>query len=47
MGFVDGVNGDAVMVSPPFIIEEGEIDEIIGILQEVFIEVENERSRCI
>jgi len=46
IGFVDGVNGDAVMISPPFIIEEGEIDEIIGILQEVFIEVENERSRC-
>lgn len=46
MGFVDGVNGDGVMVSPPFIIEEREIDEIINILLDVFEEVENERSRC-
>ena len=46
IGFVDGVNGDGIMVSPPFIVEEGEIDEIINILQDVFKEVENERSRC-
>jgi len=42
MGFVNGINGDGVMVAPPFIIEEREIDEIVNILQTVFREVENE-----
>lgn len=42
IGFVDGVNGDGVMVAPPFIIEEKEIDEIINILQRVFVEVESD-----
>jgi len=31
-GFVDGVNGDMVMLGPPLIIEEAQIDEIIDIL---------------
>jgi len=35
-GFVDGVNGDMVMVGPPFIIEESEIDEIVEILKKTF-----------
>jgi hypothetical protein len=35
-GFVDGVNGDAVMVGPPLIIEEAQIDEIIDILEKTF-----------
>jgi 4-aminobutyrate aminotransferase-like enzyme len=35
-GFVDGVNGDAVMVGPPLIIEEAQIDEIIDILEKAF-----------
>ena len=35
-GFVDGVNGDMVMVGPPLIIEEDQIDEIIDILKKTF-----------
>ena len=29
MGQADGVNGDLVMLAPPFTITEGEIDEIV------------------
>ncbi len=32
-GFVDGVNGDMVMLGPPLIIEEAQIDEIVDILR--------------
>jgi adenosylmethionine-8-amino-7-oxononanoate aminotransferase len=32
-GFVDGVNGDMVMLGPPLTIEENQIDEIIEILK--------------
>jgi len=39
-GFVDGVNGDAVMVGPPLIIEETQIDEIIDILEKTFSKME-------
>jgi len=35
-GFVDGVNGDMVMVGPPLIIEETQIDEIIELLKKTF-----------
>ena len=35
-GFVDGINGDMVMVGPPLIIEENQIDEIIDILKKTF-----------
>jgi len=42
IGFVDGVNGDGIMVAPPFIIDEKEIDEIINILETIFAEVESE-----
>jgi adenosylmethionine-8-amino-7-oxononanoate aminotransferase len=35
-GFVDGVNGDMVMVGPPLIIEESQIDEVIEILKKTF-----------
>jgi adenosylmethionine-8-amino-7-oxononanoate aminotransferase len=41
-GFVDGVNGDMVMVGPPLIIEEYQIDEIIDILKKTFSKLENE-----
>jgi len=30
VGHADGTNGDLVMVAPPFIIEEEEIDEIVS-----------------
>ncbi|MDP2969114.1 MAG: aminotransferase class III-fold pyridoxal phosphate-dependent enzyme, partial [Deltaproteobacteria bacterium] len=38
-GFVDGVNGDMVMVGPPLIIEENQIDEIIELLKKTFIQI--------
>jgi len=41
-GFVNGIDGDAIMVAPPLIIEEEEIDEIINILKKVFGDIENE-----
>lgn len=40
-GFVDGVKGDMVMVGPPFIIEEKQIDELIQILKTTFSQMEN------
>jgi len=40
IGFVDGVNGDTVMVGPPLIIEEAQIDEIIDILEKTFSKME-------
>ncbi|MGQ9645332.1 MAG: aspartate aminotransferase family protein [Thermodesulfobacteriota bacterium] len=39
-GFVDGVNGDMVMVGPPLIIQENQIDEIIEILKKTFSRME-------
>ena len=35
-GFVDGVNGDMVMLGPPFVIEEVQIDEMMDILKKTF-----------
>jgi len=39
-GFVDGVNGDMVMVGPPLIIQEDQIDEIMEILKKTFSKIE-------
>jgi 4-aminobutyrate aminotransferase-like enzyme len=39
-GFVDGVNGDMVMVGPPLVIEEKEIDEILQILRVTLSKIE-------
>lgn len=36
-GFVDGVNGDMIMLGPPFVIEENQIDEMIDILRKTFV----------
>lgn len=41
-GFVDGVNGDMVMVGPPLIIQEDQIDEIIDILKKTFLQMERD-----
>lgn len=41
IGFVDGIRGDAVMVAPPFIVTEDEIDKIIMIFSETISEVQN------
>ena len=35
-GFVDGMNGDMVMIGPPFVIEESQIDEIMDSLRKTF-----------
>ncbi len=40
LSFVDGVNGDAVMVAPPFTISKKEINKIIKIFSESILEVE-------
>jgi adenosylmethionine-8-amino-7-oxononanoate aminotransferase len=40
--FVDGVNGDVVMVCPPFVIEESQIDELIEILKSTFSQLEKD-----
>ncbi|MBI2633431.1 MAG: aminotransferase class III-fold pyridoxal phosphate-dependent enzyme [Parcubacteria group bacterium] len=32
IGFVDGVNGDAIMVAPPFTVKKNEIDRIVAII---------------
>ncbi|MCL5004465.1 MAG: aminotransferase class III-fold pyridoxal phosphate-dependent enzyme [Patescibacteria group bacterium] len=40
LSFVDGANGDAVMVAPPFIVTKKEIDKIVKIFSESIQEVE-------
>lgn len=40
-GFVDGVRGDMVMIGPPFIIEEKQIDELIQILERTLSQMES------
>lgn len=41
-GMVDGVNGEGIIIAPPYIIKENEIDEIVDILRRVFQEIEKE-----
>ena len=43
-GFVDGANGDMVMVGPPFVIEEKEIDEVLQILKATLSKIEEKVS---
>lgn len=38
-GFVDGINGDMVMVGPPLVIEESQIDAIMDILKRTLIKL--------
>jgi adenosylmethionine-8-amino-7-oxononanoate aminotransferase len=35
-GCADGVNGDIVMLGPPLVIEEKQIDELVAILSAAF-----------
>jgi adenosylmethionine-8-amino-7-oxononanoate aminotransferase len=37
-GSVDGVRGDHLMVAPPFVITEAEIDGVVGMLKEVILD---------
>jgi len=38
-GCADGVAGDLIMVAPPFIITEAQMDEVVHLLREVVLEV--------
>ena len=38
-GCVNGVRGDHLLIAPPFIITKAEIDEMVGLLREVVLEV--------
>lgn len=39
-GCADGVDGDLVLVAPPFIIDESQIDELVGLLAATLEEIE-------
>ena len=39
IGHVDGTNGDILMLAPPFIITEEQIEEMIGLLEQSLEEV--------
>ena len=39
-GTADGVNGDHFLICPPFTIQEAELDELFGILDEALAEFE-------
>jgi adenosylmethionine-8-amino-7-oxononanoate aminotransferase len=43
-GMVDGVRGDHVMIAPPFIVTEAQIDEIVGVVAESLDEVAEKLS---
>lgn len=43
-GFIDGILGDSLLISPPFIINEEEMIELSSILKKSLIEVEKELS---
>jgi adenosylmethionine-8-amino-7-oxononanoate aminotransferase len=38
-GMADGVNGDALLLGPPFVITETQVDEIVGVLRDVLDEI--------
>ena len=43
-GCVDGVNGDHVLVGPPFTISDDEMEELVGVLDETVRAVASEVS---
>jgi adenosylmethionine-8-amino-7-oxononanoate aminotransferase len=45
VGHVDGANGDIVMLAPPFIIEEEQIEEMVGLLERSLDQVATEAQR--
>jgi len=34
-----GIDGDALMIAPPFIIEENEMDFVVGVVEEVLKDI--------
>jgi adenosylmethionine-8-amino-7-oxononanoate aminotransferase len=38
-GMANGVDGDTVVLGPPFIIEEKELDDVASLLEETFLEL--------
>lgn len=43
-GGADGINGDHILLAPPFIIEEEQIDDMVRILREAIVTVQREIS---
>jgi adenosylmethionine-8-amino-7-oxononanoate aminotransferase len=43
-GMANGVDGDTVVLAPPFVIEEGQIEEIASILEKTFAEFKGDLS---
>jgi adenosylmethionine-8-amino-7-oxononanoate aminotransferase len=43
-GGADGVRGDHILLAPPFIITEEQIDQLVGILDETIAEVAAEKN---
>jgi hypothetical protein len=41
-GMANGVDGDTLVLAPPFVIDEGQIEEIASILEETFSELKGE-----
>jgi adenosylmethionine-8-amino-7-oxononanoate aminotransferase len=41
-GGADGIKGDHLLLAPPFIITEEQVDQLVGILDETFTEVAKE-----
>jgi adenosylmethionine-8-amino-7-oxononanoate aminotransferase len=44
-GCADGVRGDAVMIAPPLVVNDAQIDEMLAILEQVVHEVERRVRR--
>jgi adenosylmethionine-8-amino-7-oxononanoate aminotransferase len=44
-GCADGINGDLIMVGPPLIITEDQVEELVAILREAVVEVLDEVKR--
>ena len=43
-GFIDGIMGDSILISPPFIIDENEMMELARLLKQSLLQVEEELS---
>jgi adenosylmethionine-8-amino-7-oxononanoate aminotransferase len=41
-GGIDGIHGDHILLAPPFIITEKQIDELVEILSSAITTVENQ-----